>query len=208
MRAYHYTPHIRPRGEEKIAIQHGFKARRWIVEVVHSWFNFIYIKKKKNQVDNTPTGVGKTSFPFLRYNIPQKHPHKRGEDDSPLSYWASAMETPPRAWGRRKTSFVNTFFFRNTPTGVGKTSSTRQEWKSTEKHPHGRGEDYAAKNHVSLEGGNTPTGVGKTVIIGLVQIRAKKHPHGRGEDIAHRDMINNHTETPPRAWGRHIYTFL
>ena len=39
MRAYHYTPHIRPRGEEKIAIQHGFKARRWIVEVVHSWFN-------------------------------------------------------------------------------------------------------------------------------------------------------------------------
>lgn len=39
MRTYHYTPHIRPRGEEKIAIQHGFKARRWIVEVVHSWFN-------------------------------------------------------------------------------------------------------------------------------------------------------------------------
>ena len=39
MRAYHYTPHIRPRGEEKIAIQHGFKARRWIVEGVHSWFN-------------------------------------------------------------------------------------------------------------------------------------------------------------------------
>ena len=39
MRVYHYTHHIRPRGEEKIAIQHGFKARRWIVEVVHSWFN-------------------------------------------------------------------------------------------------------------------------------------------------------------------------
>ena len=39
MRAYGYIPHIRPRGEEKIAIQHGFKARRWIVEVVHSWFN-------------------------------------------------------------------------------------------------------------------------------------------------------------------------
>ena len=39
MRAYHYTPHIRPRGEEKTAILHGFKARHWIVEVVHSWFN-------------------------------------------------------------------------------------------------------------------------------------------------------------------------
>ena len=28
-----------PQGEEKIAVQNGFKARRWIVEVVHSWFN-------------------------------------------------------------------------------------------------------------------------------------------------------------------------
>ena len=39
MRAYHYTPHIFPRGKEKIAIQNGFKALGWIVEVVHSWFN-------------------------------------------------------------------------------------------------------------------------------------------------------------------------
>ena len=39
MQVYRYEPHIRSRGEEKIAIQHGFKARRWIVEVVHSWFN-------------------------------------------------------------------------------------------------------------------------------------------------------------------------
>ena len=51
MRAYHDTPHIRPRGEEKIAIQRGFKARRWIVEVVHSWLtvskNFLYAMKKQ-----------------------------------------------------------------------------------------------------------------------------------------------------------------
>ena len=51
MRAYHYTPHIRPRGEEKIAIQHGFKARRWIVEVVHSCSiaseNFLCAMKKQ-----------------------------------------------------------------------------------------------------------------------------------------------------------------
>ena len=39
MQVYRYEPHIRPRGEEKIAVQNGFKARRWIVEVVHSWFN-------------------------------------------------------------------------------------------------------------------------------------------------------------------------
>ena len=39
MRQYRYIPHIRPRGEEKIAIQNGYKAKRWIVEVAHSWFN-------------------------------------------------------------------------------------------------------------------------------------------------------------------------
>ena len=34
------TAPIRPRGEEKRAIElHGFKPKRWIVEVVHSWFN-------------------------------------------------------------------------------------------------------------------------------------------------------------------------
>lgn len=33
-------PHIRPRGEEKKAIElHGFRPKRWIVEVAHSWFN-------------------------------------------------------------------------------------------------------------------------------------------------------------------------
>jgi len=39
MEKYRYIPHIRPRGEEKIAIQHGYKAKRWIVEVTHSWLN-------------------------------------------------------------------------------------------------------------------------------------------------------------------------
>jgi transposase len=36
-----YTPHIRPRGEEKSAIENNpdFKARRWVVEVLHSWTN-------------------------------------------------------------------------------------------------------------------------------------------------------------------------
>jgi hypothetical protein len=36
-----YTPHIRPRGEEKQLIQTNsdFKARRWVVEVTHSWIN-------------------------------------------------------------------------------------------------------------------------------------------------------------------------
>jgi hypothetical protein len=36
-----FIPHIRPRGEEKklLEIDHSFKARRWVVELSHSWFN-------------------------------------------------------------------------------------------------------------------------------------------------------------------------
>jgi hypothetical protein len=36
-----FIPHIRPRGEEKKLIERdpSFKARRWVVELSHSWFN-------------------------------------------------------------------------------------------------------------------------------------------------------------------------
>jgi transposase len=36
-----YEPHVRPRGEEKRAKDNNplFKARRWVVEACHSWFN-------------------------------------------------------------------------------------------------------------------------------------------------------------------------
>lgn len=33
-----YTPHVRPRGEERTARAQGKRPRRWIVEVAHSWF--------------------------------------------------------------------------------------------------------------------------------------------------------------------------
>jgi transposase len=34
-----YHPHVRPRGEEKERRKNGYKPRRWMVEVAHSWFN-------------------------------------------------------------------------------------------------------------------------------------------------------------------------
>ena len=33
-----YTPHVRSRGEESKAKVQGKRARRWVVEVAHSWF--------------------------------------------------------------------------------------------------------------------------------------------------------------------------
>lgn len=36
-----YIPHVRSRGEEKKVMKKrpGYKPRRWVVEVCHSWFN-------------------------------------------------------------------------------------------------------------------------------------------------------------------------
>ena len=34
-----YIPHVRPRGEERQRRIKGYKPRRWVVEVAHSWFN-------------------------------------------------------------------------------------------------------------------------------------------------------------------------
>ena len=39
MLALDYTPHVRPRGEEQAERATGTRARRWVVEVTHSWFN-------------------------------------------------------------------------------------------------------------------------------------------------------------------------
>lgn len=34
----HYTPHVRPRGEERKERANRKRPRRWVVEVAHSWF--------------------------------------------------------------------------------------------------------------------------------------------------------------------------
>ena len=39
MRQRGYTPHVRQRGEEARACRRGQRARRWVVERTHSWFN-------------------------------------------------------------------------------------------------------------------------------------------------------------------------
>ena len=137
-------------------------------------------------------------------------------------------ETPPRAWGRRRWSWVDPLKDRNTPTGVGKTLGTRYRHAAAEKHPHGRGEDctlpllgallwetpprawgrplHDEYSHGCL--GNTPTGVGKTAHPAHSLPQAWKHPHGRGEDRTRRSHWRPCRETPPRAWGRHAASFL
>ena len=138
MRAYHYTPHIRPRGEEKIAIQHGFKARRWIVEVVHGSIiseNFLCAMKKQIPPTNRYYSLLQVLL-FLenqllfRDRFLEALPRRRTE-----------RETPPRAWGRPESSGDTWQYGRNTPTGVGKRARLTLWRLCKRKHPHGRGEE-------------------------------------------------------------------
>ena len=106
--------------------------------------------------------MGKTfsaSFCFVSIG---KHPHERGEDQAAIG-------------AHRKLG-------RNTPTSVGKTLPTINDWsKVRETPPRAWGRLYNRKID-DLGFGNTPTSVGKTGNAGRP------------------DIIR--TETPPRAWGR------
>ncbi len=151
---------------------------------------------------NTPTGVGKTMLLVWELPDPEKHPHGRGEDASPIGSAKPNSETPPRAWGRPSRDARGT--------------------RSTRKHPHGRGEDKGESVGIctaretpprawgrplsptvgSFFTRNTPTGVGKTRARSGRSSRWRKHPHGRGEDAWCRVPGRGKPETPPRAWGR------
>ena len=70
---------------------------------------------------NTPTCVGKTTYPCSMCILSLKHPHVRGEDSFPQTAFAVQSETPPRAWGRRLQHHQSAKNDGNTPTCVGKT---------------------------------------------------------------------------------------
>ena len=61
VQSHGYTPHIRPRGEEKKELERSpdFRARRWVVEVTHSFFNrfrklLVRYEKKASNKEEKP----------------------------------------------------------------------------------------------------------------------------------------------------------
>src|SRR5690606_39336096 len=96
---------------------------------------------------NTPTGVGKTHSAAHSLGRVWKHPHGRGEDSGQAAGDPSALETPPRAWGRPHRPPRTVPPSRNTPTGVGKTFLWSLTSRRYRKHPHGRGEDHHTPAH-------------------------------------------------------------
>jgi transposase len=63
-----YIPHIRPRGEEKQEIERNpdFKARRWVVEVSHSFLNrFRKLLVRFEKTDNSYLGLIQFAFAII-----------------------------------------------------------------------------------------------------------------------------------------------
>ena len=136
-----------------------------------------------NPVRNTPTCVGKTWTATTNASGAKKHPHVRGEDTVQIYNDVLALETPPRAWGRRLVTGIWSISSRNTPTCVGKTQDSQAKNTRMWKHPHVRGEDmdwrfacfcpletppraWGRRNDapgLQAAPGNTPTCVGKTL---------------------------------------------
>ena len=115
-----------------------------------------------SRMRNTPTSVGKTSSSLRCSCMTWKHPHERGEDSYAKPTRSALIETPPRAWGRRRVLEWRQKQSGNTPTSVGKTGCQRMSglwyletppraWGRLSvayreclfhwKHPHERGED-------------------------------------------------------------------
>ncbi len=174
---------------------------------------------------NTPTCVGKTAMLTGRQLMGRKHPHVRGEDEEILNLADGKQETPPRAWGRPTGRTSPMRCEGNTPTCVGKTSTPATAAHLAQKHPHVRGEDpwrYVSSTYhpetpprawgrltspesIRKSFRNTPTCVGKTRTHSEGLTSCRKHPHVRGEDFRPTPLTLLHSETPPRAWGRHQY---
>ena len=147
-----------------------------------AWGRRLHRGPKCKHPGNTPTCVGKTQKKAANIIAKGKHPHVRGEDIKQFLAGVTAIETPPRAWGRLGLPSLADFPLRNTPTCVGKTKARRAHGDTWWKHPHVRGEDFYSILYVVGRMGNTPTCVGKTGLERQQRPSVWKHPHVRGED--------------------------
>ena len=87
------------------------------------WGRREYLEGLDYLLGNTPTGVGKTGTTTNGLPVPEKHPHGCGEDPISVDVQKLNEETPPRVWGRHGLPPFYALSVRNTPTGVGKTTS-------------------------------------------------------------------------------------
>ena len=166
--------------------------------------------------------MGKTIRCAAQSASPKVHPHGCGEDIIAVHARRASQGSPPRVWGRLVAGLPLWLACRFTPTGVGKTCGALEVAAGTLVHPHGCGEDAAAKASIRPSCGSpprvwgrrrfatyadtkerfTPTGVGKTTIWHRCREIHKVHPHGCGEDFTFAIARSCAFGSPPRVWGR------
>ena len=155
---------------------------------------------------NTPTRVGKTPRHHDHAAHRWKHPHACGEDIDDVAYYRPQVETPPRVWGRPARAGSPTTIWGNTPTRVGKTTTTTTETKLPEKHPHACGEDSAPISTPSAFTETPPRVWGRQVACGSPRERCGNTPTRVGKTAFHHLRDGRVQETPPRVWGRRCAT--
>ena len=141
-------PHVRGEDSSKT-----MSTRRPLETPPRAWGRRSPVYRIANFEGNTPTCVGKTLFSRYARHTCKKHPHVRGEDTSITVRAIIVVETPPRAWGRRRKPGLTPRLSRNTPTCVGKTQTGVLKTGEIEKHPHVRGEDdrYSPERQDAIE---------------------------------------------------------
>ena len=111
-----------------------------------------------------------------------KHPHERGED------WNQQDKTPDG--------------FRNTPTSVGKTTTTCATRRLCKKHPHERGEDFKDAVEAKSRKETPPRAWGRPQEGHSNESFRRNTPTSVGKTSPNLLRIPCRLETPPRAWGR------
>ena len=131
--------HLHGRGEDPYSPQAKYRIpetppRTWRRQYAIWWRHF--------WEGNTSTDVEKTQNILHEEIYLWKHLHGRGEDEASSSEKPKNWETPPRTWRRLFIAIVIIEIGRNTSTDVEKTSFPSQFLTTSEKHLHGRGEDF------------------------------------------------------------------
>ena len=130
------------------------------------------------------------------------HPHGRGDNVRERVAREFPDGSPPRAWGQSDRACTSRHDSRFTPTGVGTIRSTSARSRSATVHPHGRGDNAAARDAMSLNAWFTPTGVGTISSAAAGALHSSVHPHGRGDNLHSLGSYHSSDGSPPRAWGQ------
>ena len=150
------------------------------------------------------------------------HPHGRGDNEERYGQNQQEDGSPPRAWGQFVRGSAGVGVMRFTPTGVGTIPPPSPAASGTAVHPHGRGDNFGAREvqmprngspprawgqsivQVAAQGLDrfTPTGVGTMLISAGRDIARAVHPHGRGDNNLPDSVKTTKGGSPPRAWGQ------